>query len=98
MDIADSRTVLLYSDPSEASITPGGAPRVLDDPVIHIKMLVVSESNDSNSAVNWVNLCTALRSRDDTSLVELKLFARSGDSSGDRAELDGHSELLSVMR
>ena len=98
LDIADSSAILSDGNSCETSIAPGGAPRVLDQPVVQIHMRIVSETNYGHRTINRGLFCATLNSGNDSTLVKLEYFAACADACGNRAQFDSHFELIRIMR
>jgi len=93
LETAGARTSISgFLKSEEARLTPGGAPRVLDEPVVGA--VVITHTNEEDTVVK---VGSARVSRHDTFLIELETKARSIDGNGNGSLLKESLELSGIV-
>ena len=86
LDTADTKS-FVYSDPYVALFTPGGAPGVLDQPVVFASVFVSAIANYEHGMVNFVDVAAIFVGINDTARVVLNEIVTRRNSYGKRHTL-----------
>ena len=98
LNVADTGAIAAHCKSGEAGITPGLAPRVLDEPIVLIQVVIVAKANNGHGCVHRGLNSGAFFASDNSTLVELELLGTSRDACSDRSQFNSNFELVDIVR
>jgi len=94
LDTALTGTITVLDESHVATLSPAGAPRVLHDPVVHSRSLIVTVSDNEGGVIEISSTVFA----EDSTLVSLETEFGGINTDGDGGDSDGFLHRCDIVR